>query len=346
MSLLEAVRRLQSVALLTAVAMSAQLVEAQAPADGALLQVDVVVVDRHGAPVTDLKAADFDVAEKGAHPAIVDCQFVSAAEAPRTTTFVVDDLALSIRSVSAVREALSQFVDGQMRPGDQATVARTYGGYSRADTFPPPSGDRKTLHDAIDGLRYNGLAAGGGAHVAAANVREEILAYGSLRGLAKVVADLSPLPGRKSLILFSEGIDPLSGRFVDVAMRDALDAIVEAANRASIVIYTLDARGVPSSFGSAWWPAQRQAEHAGLLFLAEETGGIFIRNTDVPAAVARMIDAERGHYVLRYRSAAPERGQGHPIDVQVKRAGLKGRARNAVFAEGPAAAKSSDRSDS
>src|SRR6185295_284589 len=99
---------------------------------------------------------------------------------------------------------------------------------------------------------------------AAASAREEALAFGSLRGLATVVQEMSAVPGRKSLILFSEGIDPLSGRFVDPAMRDALDAIVGAANRASIVIYTLDARGVPSSFSTAWWPGRRVAEHAGL----------------------------------------------------------------------------------
>src|SRR6185436_9687112 len=89
---------------------------AQAPttAEGAPLQVDVVVVDRHGNPVTDLKAGDFEIVEKNARPAVLDCQFVSAADAPRTTTFVVDDLALSIRSVSAVRDALARFVDTQM----------------------------------------------------------------------------------------------------------------------------------------------------------------------------------------------------------------------------------------
>jgi len=44
------------------------------------------------------------------------------------------------------------------------------------------------------------------------------------------------MPGRKAIALFSDGFPPAAGR------------IVQLANRASIVIYTLDPRGLVSQF--------------------------------------------------------------------------------------------------
>ena len=114
-----------------------------------LVQVDAVVADKQGKPVTDLKSSDFEIYEDGRKQHITNFSFVgttadpsiagsSAAPAPappnperrpkgplppgpptrlrpdqvrRTIALVVDDLGLSFPSMGAVRDGLKKFVE-------------------------------------------------------------------------------------------------------------------------------------------------------------------------------------------------------------------------------------------
>lgn len=46
----------------------------------------------------------------------------------RTVALVVDDLALRFEDLVSVREALRQYVERQMQPGDLVALVRTGGG--------------------------------------------------------------------------------------------------------------------------------------------------------------------------------------------------------------------------
>src|SRR5258707_11444426 len=76
--------------------------------------------------------------------------------------------------------------------------------------------------------------------------REDVFAVGTLGALSYVVRGLRELPGRKSVLLVSDGIkifnrdDP--GRSDRVL--EALRRLTDQANRASVVVYTMDARGL------------------------------------------------------------------------------------------------------
>lgn len=144
-----------------------------------LVQVDAVVTDFRGKPVTDLKAEDFEVFQDGAPQKITNFSYVSegvkaaapvaasrkvpldAAPPPvamkpgqvkRVIALVVDDLGLSPASIAQVRSALKKFVDHNIQPGDLVAIVRTGGGIGALQQF---TTDRRLLYASIDHLRFN-----------------------------------------------------------------------------------------------------------------------------------------------------------------------------------------------
>lgn len=171
----------------------------------------------------------------------------------------------------------------------------------------------------------------------------------SLRALAE---QLGGMPGRKTVVLFSEGL-----QITDRA-KHSFDMSEEIANRNNISIYTVDAAGlrvhseqritaqqIPEaggafSTGISNDPTGRAAElmwrdpTLGLKPLAERTGGLYIGDTnDLKGGFARINADRRFHYLLAYSSSNPALdGSYRKIDVRVRRAGVKVRARSGYVA--------------
>src|SRR6185369_11843910 len=150
----------------------------------------------------------------------------------RTIALVVDDLGLSFQSTAYVRRALKQFVDQQMQAGDLVAIVRTSGGIGALQQF---TSDKRQLYSAIDHVKWY---AGGrsevgafapisaptsgafGADIVAKNkeleeFRSDVFSVGTLGAVSYVIRGLSDLPGRKSVLLISDGFkimdrDPLS----------------------------------------------------------------------------------------------------------------------------------------
>lgn len=115
--------------------------------DVRLINVDVVVTDRKGNPVPNLKAEDFEILENGApkpisnfyevqggRPRLEANETGAAAPAPtaaeeipdrmkRRIIFYVDNLSLSPFNRNRVFEQTKSFVKEVMRPGDEAMIA-------------------------------------------------------------------------------------------------------------------------------------------------------------------------------------------------------------------------------
>jgi VWFA-related protein len=158
-----------------------------------LVQVDVVVTDKGGKQVTDLRPDDFEISEDGKRQQITNFSYVSAeglqvvpaaggnttaaaggpASVPparlrreqvrRTIALVVDDLGLSFESIGSVRAGLRKFVDEQMQPNDLVAVLRTSalrtaegGGGSHQFTS-----DKRQLYAAIDRVSWYPQGRGG-----------------------------------------------------------------------------------------------------------------------------------------------------------------------------------------
>jgi VWFA-related protein len=327
-------------------------------------------------------------AEKGAPPA--PPVRLQPEQVRRTIALVVDDLGLSFESMAYVRQALKKFVDQQMQPGDLVAIIRTAGGMGALQQF---TTDKQQLYAAIERVRWYPTGRGGvsafapieanpigaaslpgAAGLARKNdssnknenptgsatdelkeFREDLFTVGTLGALNFVVRGLRELPGRKSVLLISDGFklfDPEGG---SNRILDALRLLTDLANRASVVIYTMDARGLQTlgltaadSVGGLT-PAQletrltdRRSElfdtQTGLIYLAQQTGGFNVRNTnDLSAGIKRVVDDQKGYYLIGYRpdesTFDPKTGQRrfHNISVKVKRSGLKVRSRTGFY---------------
>jgi len=175
----------------------------------------------------------------------------------------------------------------------------------------------------------------------------------SLAGLRAVVGGFSELPGRKSILYFTEKL-PITDR-----MKPKFDALIGEANRANITVYPVDALGlrVHSTEGEmkrnvdvaaaqalgdeqrdrgAWTKdLERQNDllnsRAGAVLgrLAKDTGGFILENTnDLAAGVARMQQERTTYYLLAYQPTNTKLdGKFRRITVKVKRPKTTARAR-------------------
>ena len=293
-----------------------------------------------------------------------------ADQVRRTVALVVDDLGLSFESTAAVRDGLKSFVDQQMRPGDLVAIIRTGAGMGALQQF---TADKRELYAAIERVRWNMMGRGGiGAFApigseasagkggpdgpdAADELRTEIYSVGTLGALNFVIRGLRELPGRKSVILLSDGFRLYNRDQNSQRVLDSLRSLTDLANRASVVVYTIDARGLQTltlaAADNVSGQSSEQIEQAldarrqemfdtqqGLQYLAQETGGFAIRNSnDLKGGIKRVLDDQRGYYLLGY---VPEQAtfrleQGrrkfHKISVKVKLAGLRVRSRTGFY---------------
>jgi VWFA-related protein len=172
----------------------------------------------------------------------------------------------------------------------------------------------------------------------------------SLRGLVQLLA---PLPGRKTVVLFSEGLQ------VTNSTVERWGRLTDEANRQNVAFYTFDAQGLRvqsdqaamgrllgPSFGTGYSGGlygdnvERRNEALlggtthGLGELASSTGGQYISNTNnLTDAFARVNEDRRSYYMLSYSSTNPTLdGKFRSISVKVLRQGLTVRARRGYLA--------------
>lgn len=364
-----------------------------------LVQVDALVTDKSGKQVVDLKAEDFEILQDGKPQAISNFSYITTGPAAgtsavpnttqtavkgapptppvrlrpeqvrRTMAFVVDDLGLSFESVAYVRQALKQFVNKQMQPGDLVAIIRTSAGMGALQQF---TADKHQLNAAIERVRFNLMgrsqisafapirstpSADGtsGAEDRLDQFRTEIFSVGTLGAIQYVVGGLKEIPGRKSVVLLSDGFRIFGKDQDNTRVLDSLKRLTDLANRASVVIYTIDARGLQTlgltaadnttGLSNEQLTArvqERQREHFetqdGLNYLAQETGGIFYYNSnDIGGQIGQVLDDQKGYYLIGYQPDETTfrmkdgRQLYHRISVRVKRPGLNVRSRNGFY---------------
>ena len=275
-----------------------------------LVQVDVVVTDKAGRQVTDLQASDFELLEDGRPQQITNFAYVNAAPAQsvaqtsaapparnaaalvppprleprqtrRTVALVVDDLGTSFESIPPLRDTLRRFV-AEMSPGDLGAIIRTGGDVGALQQF---TNDKRQLYAAVEHVRWNpcgrqGLhvmrpirsgpvAIGDGLPICALSGQSS--AQNTLNAIRFVLEGMSELPGRKSLVIFTDSLplhfeDELHdglikgpgsgtatneaaqidspGSFSHGSLSEQVRALARLAIRSSTVIYSIDTRGL------------------------------------------------------------------------------------------------------
>jgi VWFA-related protein len=180
----------------------------------------------------------------------------------------------------------------------------------------------------------------------------------STAGLRAVVDGLALVPGRKSILYFTENL-PITDR-----LKPKFEAIIGHANRANITFYPVDASGLrlhskdaelsrnvnlagAQGIGDSQrepgpWTKELERQDQLLVSrptailgrLAKDTGGFLIENTnDLSAGVARMQRERSTYYLLGFQpSNATMDGKFRRVSVKVKRPKVTVRARPGYLA--------------
>jgi VWFA-related protein len=383
-----------------------------------LVSLDVIVKDKKGRPITDLKAEDFTVAENGVPQKIefFDSTLTSTTEAtpspnavasterkPGTTpnafprniiALVLDGQSTELSNLKHVREGILKYIRERITDNDSVALLAISGGLQLVQPFTHDKGvliaavekaydssivsktsEARGISENISALRDKISAgppgdtvasspAGGAAGSAMAEkmiaqrmleqyiqLRSALSAQQTrpvLAALAAIAEGLRPVPGKKTVVMFSQGF------VAPEALDWQVQSTIDIANRANVAIYIIDSSGLtggtPTSgslvaasplagiSGELGMEQRRRAgagesvfditRHEGLnrqqdlLYrISEDTGGHFIKNTNDIAGGLERIDADiRARYTLAYRSTDPNfDGSFRKVKIEVTR---------------------------
>jgi VWFA-related protein len=300
---------------------------------------------------------------------------LKADRVQRAIALVVDDLSLSFESVYYTRRALKKFVDEQMQEGDLVAIIRTGAGIGALQQF---TADKRVLYAAIEKVRWNMVGTGqigafapfdsgpaggdsggdsdqpGPVGQSLEDFRSAVFATGTLGALRYIVGGMGELPGRKSVVLFSDGFklfeEDSKGFKESGRVMQFLRQLVDTANRSSVVFYTIDPRGLvytgltaadsvsnPSAVSGLM--SKRSAQlfdtQEGLSYLAAETGGLAVKNNNDLSGGVRRILEDQSYYLVAYEPDGDTfdaaKRKFNQLSVKVLRPGTSVRYRSGFF---------------
>jgi VWFA-related protein len=274
------------------------------------VDVDVVNVlctvrDRNGALVRDLDRENFEIREDGKPQQIR--YFARETDLPLTLGLLVDVSGSVRRLVQAEKDTAERFLKQVLRPQDQALLV----GFSSTVKLWQDFTDSPTvLRVALENLHavpFRGIPKDGGPEPCT-------LLYDSVNSTAH--DKFQGVPGRKSLLVISDG--------VDIGSRQTIEGAVRAAQSANTIVYGICYRNSKVS-GCPY-----------LQTLSEPTGGrMFPVTPETPlSAIFETIQEElRSQYSIGYASTNTSRdGSFRKLQVEVRPRGFKVEVRKGYYA--------------
>ena len=385
-----------------------------------LVNIDVIVKDKKGKYISDLKSDDFTVSENGV---VQKVEFFDAplsgpdtkdpliagpsSVSPRNyVSLVVDYQTTDITNLKQVREGAIKYVREQVTDADAVAILSVTNGLKMLQPFTQDkakliaslenlgitseskSFEHKDLAGNIDKLRdfLNSSSTpttpisspAGGSAAARIMIAQRVLqqfirlrtalslqqARPILAALAAVAEGLRPIPGKKTLVLFSQG-------WVTPAVLDwQIQSTIDIANRANVAIYIIDSAGlraaapasgafVPASplagvsaatsqeqriravggetvFDNARQEGQNR-EYDILYRISGDTGGKFLKgNNDIGQGLERINQEIQSRYTLAYRSSNQNfDGTFRKVKIEVRRPDLQIVSRSGYYAIPP-----------
>jgi VWFA-related protein len=214
------------------------------------VRVDVIVTDKKGAYIHDLKKEEFKIWEDNKEQPVNSFTFGADPNAPLQAqrhymVLYFDNSSMDLSDQPRARAAAMKFIDANAGP-DRVMAVMDFGGTLRVEqNF---TTDVPKLKDAVTGIQGSatspsetasstGSMANPGFH-SLGNAAADFGAYTLLLSIRNVAKNLSEIPGRKSLILFTAGFSLNSERMSE------LTATVDACNKANVAVYPVDVRGL------------------------------------------------------------------------------------------------------
>ena len=363
-----------------------------------LVNIDVLVKDKKGKYIADLKAEDFTIFENGVQQKVeffeaplvgVNNRTSTAAKGgvqpdaatalPATAitrnyvTLVLDSQSTDVTNLKQVREGMIRYAREQINEGDAVALLRVTNGLQLLQPFTHDKAkliavldglgsgadsknfERQDIADNITRLRGESQVAnespgtviqspGAGSNAARIMIMRTMLAQfiklrtalslqqsrPILAAIAAICEGLRAVPGKKTLVLFSQG-------FVTPAVLDwQVQSTIDIANRANVAIYIIDSAGLKASApnttalggtsplggisaatnqeqriravgGETIFDYARQEglsrEYDILYRMSGDTGGRFLKgNNDIGQGLERINQEIQSRYTLAYRS--------------------------------------------
>lgn len=389
-----------------------------------LVSLDVIVKDKKGKVIIDLRAEEFSVTENGVPQKIefFDSTLTSGAGGEPATAIVstetetktrtptglprniialvLDGQSTELANLKHVREGMVKYISERISDSDSVALFAISGGLQLLHPFTQDkakliaavenaydsstvsktseardlSANISSLRDQISAGPTGASPAAGSAMLQTMFAKRMLENYIQMRSvlstqqtrpilaaLAAISEGLRSIPGKKTLVMFSEGF--VASETLDWQVQSTIDI----ANRANVAIYIIDSSGLtggaPKS-GAIAPPSplagisaavdieQRRRAGAGesifdisrqeglnrqqdLLYrISEDTGGRLIKNTNDIAGGLDRIDTEiRSRYTLAYRSTDPNfDGSFRKVKITIHRPGTNVEARPGYFA--------------
>ena len=349
--------------------------------DGKLQAIkNVLYVSRPLVAPPDLPAQSNSTAPSALLTASLPTRQLQAKDVRRTIAVLIDDLSINAGNLQAVREALRLFVQEQVQPGDLVAVYLSSGGLGLFEQF---TTDKRAILASIDRMRYRSINGVDSLAPISSNPQEEdpdptiakmavearlqeevmmakrqdILTAGMLSTAGFIVRGLQELPGRKSLVLFSESIqladapkvlnNSLATTLSPGGMGDVRDhtikairSLVDLANKSGVTFYTVDPRGLQPLAATAADQMsgnprnargriqQREMDFSssqdGMATLAEETGGLFFHNTnDLGRAMTGAANDQDGYYLIAFSLNETTMAKARKDDGKIHKLSIK-----------------------
>jgi VWFA-related protein len=366
-----------------------------------LVNIDVIVKDKKGKSISDLKAEDFMISENGVtqkleyfdSPLISKTPGSSEPSAPprNYVSLVLDSQTTDLTNLKQVREGAIKYVSEQVTDADAVAIftvtnglqlvqsftqdkarliaaLESFGGSAQSKSFEQKdvAGNIESLREFLnksDGTPTTGITttAGGAAALRVMIAQRVLQQFIRLRAalslqqsrpilasLAAIAEGLRAIPGKKTLVLFSQG-------FVTPAVLDwQVQSTIDIANRANVAIYIIDSAGlragapasgalVPSSplagvsaitnqeqriravGGETVFDNVRQEgqsrEYDILYRISGDTGGKLLKgNNDIGLGLERINQEIHSRYTLAYRSTNQNfDGTFRKVKIEVRR---------------------------
>lgn len=411
-----------------------------------LVQLDVVVKDKKGRPVRDLKAGDFEVFEDGVAQKVDLFRFVTReamparSEAKDDTSNPTAPAATTPPPVKRSTPAITALVFDRLSPEARALARKAGLAYAQEGmvsggftgvfgidltlrTIQPFTDNAVAVKDAVERVtgtvvstyasgaarmrdnvdrgivmdqqiatltgtaaaagaaQNSSAAAAAGAEAGQVAAQQKLLemetqmldhyerlerdqeGFATINSLLAVISPMQSLPGRKTVIFFSEGLK------LPPAVQQKFPSVINAANRANVSIYSIDAAGLRIQSGTleaakelnsiaaagmaqqgrgndrgATGPYMRSLERnedllrfdarSGLGALSDQTGGFLIHDTnDLVAGLRRIDDDMNGYYLLTYTPKNKDYdGRFRRINVKIARGNVDIQSRKGYYA--------------
>lgn len=297
-----------------ALLLACEPVFAQAGDEPIRVDVDVVnvlctVSDKRGALITNLRKEDFEVRENGRKQEIR--YFARDTDLPLTVAMLMDVSGSVRQALDAEREAAGRFFDVVLRPTDHALLL---GFSSTMVLWQDFTSSTQRLHNALEQLHaipFRGLPAVG-------QPTPGTLLYDAVYQTA--VSKLTRVPGRKAMLIISDGLDNGSRMHQEEAL--------ESVQQTNTIVYGIcyDQKFFGCEF---------------LKSLAEPTGGRMFdagkKRKSLGEIYQTIEDELRSQYAIGYVPINREHdGKFRKLAVKVQSPGLRVSVRRGYYAPGGA----------